>query len=567
MIQALIVRPPCCMTCCQRQLRKSRLKNRKALCTWHTRFLERSLIGNVDWFSLRFTNTSSGLKHIITILDELYFESLNSSKSRNLLNYRSSLKCPSTSTETSMTRFIATRCQGCWRSFQLCIPLFQVEGKGNGIKTVIANMPEIAKALHRPPTYTTKYFGCELGAQTQFDTKNERYIVNGDHDANKLQELLDGFIRKFVLCQQCENPETTLIVKGAKITLQCSACGHVTLVDPRHKLTAFILKNPPEPESSGCQSTTAAAVNVDQQLLLAAFVSSVVYIVMMMLKSDVVLSCAVVPGSKRNRLKKGKDGASTENGTAAENGETNGAVDENEEDDSFEDDWAVNPDDMEARQRELEGGMALLTFNPDLEKPIEERLDMFYNYLLHLQTANKLDDVKAVVAEADRLDVKDKAVLLLCRVLFNEKMLSQIKPNRNLLLRFVYQNKKAQRYLLGGIEQTFVAQKQLMPKIPHILKAFYDEDILEEEVILEWGAKSSKKYVSKEEKKEILAKAEPFLRWLRDAEEESDAEDSDVEVVYDDNRNRSTAAAATEANLNQHSNAGDENDDIDIDDI
>jgi translation initiation factor 5 len=28
----------------------------------------------------------------------------------------------------------------------------QVEGKGNGIKTVIANMTEIAKALERPPT-------------------------------------------------------------------------------------------------------------------------------------------------------------------------------------------------------------------------------------------------------------------------------------------------------------------------------------------------------------------------------------------------------------------------------
>ena len=28
----------------------------------------------------------------------------------------------------------------------------KVEGKGNGIKTVIANMPEIAKALSRPPT-------------------------------------------------------------------------------------------------------------------------------------------------------------------------------------------------------------------------------------------------------------------------------------------------------------------------------------------------------------------------------------------------------------------------------
>lgn len=41
-------------------------------------------------------------------------------------------------------------------------------------------------------TDPTKYFGCELGAQTQFDFKNERFIVNGSHDSAKLQDLLDG---------------------------------------------------------------------------------------------------------------------------------------------------------------------------------------------------------------------------------------------------------------------------------------------------------------------------------------------------------------------------------------
>jgi len=67
----------------------------------------------------------------------------------------------------------------------------------------------------------TKYFGCELGAQTKSDNKNDRYIVNGSHTSDKLQDLLDGFIRKFVLCQECDNPETNLV---------CNICTHQLLL-------------------------------------------------------------------------------------------------------------------------------------------------------------------------------------------------------------------------------------------------------------------------------------------------------------------------------------------------
>ena len=52
------------------------------------------------------------------------------------------------------------------------------------------------------------------------------------------------------------------------------------------------------------------------------------------------------------------------------------------------------------------------------------------------------------------------------------------------------------------------------------------------QVILDWDKKASKKYVSKEMSKEIHAKAEPFLKWLQQAEEESsgEEEEEDVEV-------------------------------------
>ena len=61
------------------------------------------------------------------------------------------------------------------------------------------------------PIVPCKYFGCELGAQTQMDDKKGRYVVNGAHEGVRLQELLDGFIKKFVLCPECENPETELV--------------------------------------------------------------------------------------------------------------------------------------------------------------------------------------------------------------------------------------------------------------------------------------------------------------------------------------------------------------------
>ena len=91
-----------------------------------------------------------------------------------------------------------------------------------------------------------KYFGFELGAQTNIDPSDDRWIINGAHDASKLQDYLDGFINKFVLCKSCQNPETRVTVKEDNIRLDCIACGHRTNVDPRLKLSGFILKQQPK---------------------------------------------------------------------------------------------------------------------------------------------------------------------------------------------------------------------------------------------------------------------------------------------------------------------------------
>lgn len=94
----------------------------------------------------------------------------------------------------------------------------------------------------------TKFFGCELGAQIQVDTKNERYIVNGAHTAERLQELLYGFIEKYVLCSGCGNPETKLQINSKKqvITATCIACGHTGQVEAVSRFSSFLIKHPPD---------------------------------------------------------------------------------------------------------------------------------------------------------------------------------------------------------------------------------------------------------------------------------------------------------------------------------
>lgn len=398
----------------------------------------------------------------------------------------------------------------------------KVEGKGNGIKTVIVNMVDVAKALSRPPTYPTKFFGCELGAQTQFDFKNDRYIVNGSHDAAKLQQLLDGFIKKFVLCQECSNPETVLSVsqKAQMIKARCRACGHSANVDMRHKLTTFILKNPPDMDPA---ATTPSK------------------------------------GSKKDKKdkKSKKNEKATMNGDDAENDRASPEINaqeqmaaqrasggvieappETHDDDDDDEDWGEDLSDeaVAKRMKELTDAAKNMAMTDDLEKTANERMDLFYEFVKNKINSRSLTGAEQeILSEAERLEVRDKAALVLVELLMDEKIVNQIKQHRKLLLHFCHNNQKAQKYLLGGVEQLVgnVHKEALLAKVPHILKELYDMDIVEEEVLLDWGKKVSKKYVSKAVAQDIHDKAAPFIKWLEEAEEEESSEDDDeIEVAF-----------------------------------
>lgn len=388
----------------------------------------------------------------------------------------------------------------------------KVEGKGNGIKTVIVNMVDVAKALGRPPTYPCKYFGCELGAQTQFDFKNDRYIVNGSHDAVKLQDLLDGFIKRFVLCPECDNPETVLHPNEKKATIKqsCKACGYQGMLDMRHKLTTFILKNPPDlkPNQQGNSCT-----------------------------------------KRKDRTKKTENGSHKESlrpnspradKSDASDNDLNGDANDDEE-------WSIDTSEqaVKRRQETLTSGVKNLTVSNDIEKTQSERLEVFFEYCKAkkdsglLKPGAEVSLFKDIASEAERLEIKEnKAVMVLVELLLDDNIIKQIPQYRVLLLHFTHGNPKSQKYFIGAVEKLVELKKSvLLPRVPVILKAMYDSDVIEEEVLLDWGKKVSKKYVSKDTATEIHEKAQPFLKWLQEAEVEEtteEEEDSDIEIEYDE---------------------------------
>lgn len=169
---------------------------------------------------------------------------------------------------------------------------------------------------------------------------------------------------------------------------------------------------------------------------------------------------------------------------------------------------------------------------------------------------------KELVKEAERLEIRDKSTLILSEVLFTQNILDEIKKYRILLLRFCNENRKAQKYLLGGFEKLVgdVYKDSLFNNSMRILKQFYDEDILDEESIIEWFNKESKKYVSKEMNRKIHEKVAPLIKWFKEAEVEEESEQEEEEKSKEANDYNKSGM------LQKNGSQDDEDEDVDYDD-
>ncbi|KAL1998873.1 hypothetical protein VTN02DRAFT_5450 [Thermoascus thermophilus] len=405
----------------------------------------------------------------------------------------------------------------------------KIEGKGNGIKTVVVNLNSIAQSLSRPPAYVIKYFGFELGAQANAKPTDDRWIINGAHDAPKLQDYLDGFIAKFVLCKKCKNPETDVVIKDGRILLDCKACGQRSEVDPRLKLSTFILRN--QPTGKGGKKDKSAKK------------------------------------SRRDRNKEKSD--ATENGDRdgspgdsnnSDNGEPEDlAIEANSDDeltrrinaeakdlektdDAADDNWAVDVSEeaVKARAKELPSDLKRALVFDDADEDGEGEGASAYDQLGSwiISTAEETEGGVAAVSDIEiykkakelGIESKHKTLTVLAQTIFDEKIVKEI-PSRAPMLKKMITSERHEKAFLGGTER-FVGKDhpELIPQVPAILLGYYQEDLVSEDVLKAWGSKASKKYVDISTSKKVRKAAEKFLEWLENAEsEDEESEEEDEE--------------------------------------
>ena len=410
----------------------------------------------------------------------------------------------------------------------------KIEGKGNGIKTVIVNLHNVADQLARPPNCmffvlpsrfessrylhcidVIKYFGFELGAQTNTDPKDDRWIINGAHEASKLQDYLDGFINKFVLCRSCKNPETVVNIKDGRILLDCKACGKISEADPRAKLSGFIIKQLPAKgkKDKSTKKADRRAKKLAQQNGTADNSNS--------------------PGESGSD--NGDDDDDADNGSDDElTRRIEAQAKELTETEEKEVEWSVDMSEaaIKARAQDLPDDLKRSLVIEGEEDPEAGPYDTLGKWILEQAEAkggvSNVEDVDIYLkAKELGIETKHRTLAVLAQTIFDDNIVKQVEPRSGMLKRMITSDKH-EKALLGGTERLVgIENPNLISQVSAILLQYYNNDLVSEEQLKAFGSKASKKYVDIATSKKVRKSAEKFIEWLETAE--SDEEESSDE--------------------------------------
>ena len=110
-----------------------------------------------------------------------------------------------------------------------------------GNTTVLRNFDKITDTLNREANHLLKFFLGSVG--TAGERSGGRIIFQGKIPTRTIQDKLVEYVDIYVLCSECNRPDTHLVKKGRTILIRCDACGAFRSIGSMKKKT---MKTPHE---------------------------------------------------------------------------------------------------------------------------------------------------------------------------------------------------------------------------------------------------------------------------------------------------------------------------------
>lgn len=352
-----------------------------------------------------------------------------------------------------------------------------------------------------------------LGAQSKFEEKSGLAVVNGAHDTSTMQELLLGFIKKFVLCEKCGLPETDLKVskKSDTINALCRACGNAGVVDPREKLAGFIVKNPPPSRKKGKEEEKKK----DERQLKKERRA----------EKHARRASTMSTDSTSSKAKKGEAGSDDEGSEESqieeipEDPEEEAAAEETVEDPAVASGESSSPSIKDKVDAKAASGSSLFAALAPKAAELShaDQVAAAREIFEDKQPALARVEVEATKAGI----VKENMIDVIFEAIFDDECVAVAEKQVKFLSKLA--KEVSQKRFLQNLEKTFTGPNAAhLKKFPLVLKALYDEDVVEEEHIIQWFENSDSDMVDADAAKKSRAVSKPFIEWLQTADEESD---------------------------------------------
>jgi len=351
----------------------------------------------------------------------------------------------------------------------------QVVGKSKMIRTVFVNVLDVAKDMMVPPAYIVTFIGYCVGAQSKFDPKKperDQASLSGSHDPKDLSKLMAQFISEVLSCPQCGLPELNLSVDKDDVKGRCRSCGAenvLNLSDPKFK--RYIINHPPA-QGKAFDGNRTKKEKTEKKEKVSKKKES---------ENGEDENTNDNESEKKEKVSKKKE---SENGEdKGSNGNEEKASKQKKETENGDNDGVVWYSDTsaEAARKRAEEMLPELAKKKEMTEEIKQIMNPFPSVarLKEWQKKHHATDPEAV-------DV-------LFQVSFepNADLQTCLEAKKSLFIPFTKSN-EGQTCLLRNIEQFCGnTNESLLPKSPMILKAFYDADLLEEDIILAWNKKKT----------------------------------------------------------------------------